>query len=291
MDDPTTSGVTEGFGLMFYNARFYDPYLNQFAQPDTIVPDGPQGYDRYTYANNNPIEYNDPSGHCPTCLIGLVVGAIALTAIVAYTHPNLSLSDYATAAVVGATAGLLVGTGVGGGLGIAMAAAYVGAGAGIATAAAAYTVTSGASYNTQAMGANAMIGGVTGGATALTGPSAGLLDPVIANGGTAWALRAGIAALGTQASQIVDSQDTDHPYPTSPDTASELALGSVSGGLVSVGADLADVVATGFTNSEVVGTITYQTVKNFGTNFVLDKVTNWADCIDESARTGSACQQ
>ena len=25
-DDPTTSGVTEGFGLMFYNARWYDPY-------------------------------------------------------------------------------------------------------------------------------------------------------------------------------------------------------------------------------------------------------------------------
>jgi hypothetical protein len=39
LDDPTTSGVTEGFGLMFYNARWYDPYLNHFAQPDTIVPD------------------------------------------------------------------------------------------------------------------------------------------------------------------------------------------------------------------------------------------------------------
>ncbi len=39
MDDPTTAGVTEGFGLMFYNARMYDPYLNHFTQPDTIVPD------------------------------------------------------------------------------------------------------------------------------------------------------------------------------------------------------------------------------------------------------------
>jgi hypothetical protein len=25
MDDPTTNGVREGFGLMFYNARWYDP--------------------------------------------------------------------------------------------------------------------------------------------------------------------------------------------------------------------------------------------------------------------------
>ena len=30
------------FGLLFYNARFYDPYLNQFAQPDSIIP---QQYD------------------------------------------------------------------------------------------------------------------------------------------------------------------------------------------------------------------------------------------------------
>jgi RHS repeat-associated protein len=27
------------FGLMFYNARWYDPYRNHFTQPDTIVPD------------------------------------------------------------------------------------------------------------------------------------------------------------------------------------------------------------------------------------------------------------
>jgi len=53
------------FGLYFYNARWYDPYLNHFTQPDTIVPDptNPQSYDRYAYALNNPIRYNDPSGH------------------------------------------------------------------------------------------------------------------------------------------------------------------------------------------------------------------------------------
>jgi RHS repeat-associated protein len=65
MDDPTTAGVTEGFGLMFYNARWYDPYLNHMTQPDSIVPDpyNSQDYDRYTYARNNPIKYTDPSGH------------------------------------------------------------------------------------------------------------------------------------------------------------------------------------------------------------------------------------
>ncbi len=63
MDDPTTSGVTEGFGLMFYNARFYDPALGRFTSADTIIPGGVQGYDRYAYVNNNPIRYNDPTGH------------------------------------------------------------------------------------------------------------------------------------------------------------------------------------------------------------------------------------
>jgi len=65
MDDPTTSGTTEGFGLMFYNARWYDPSLGRFAQADTIVPDpyNTIDYDRYAYVDNNPIRYIDPSGH------------------------------------------------------------------------------------------------------------------------------------------------------------------------------------------------------------------------------------
>jgi RHS repeat-associated protein len=72
MDDPTTSGTTEGFGLMFYNARWYDPYLNHFTQPDTIVPNpyNPQTWDRYSYARNNPIRYNDPTGHDVDCGLG-----------------------------------------------------------------------------------------------------------------------------------------------------------------------------------------------------------------------------
>ena len=65
MDDPTTSGVTEGFGLMFYNARWYDPALGKFAQADTVIPQsqGTQAWDRYTYVNNNPVNASDPTGH------------------------------------------------------------------------------------------------------------------------------------------------------------------------------------------------------------------------------------
>jgi RHS repeat-associated protein len=53
-------------GLHFYGARWYDSLLGRWIQPDTIVPlesQGVQAWDRYAYANNNPVRYNDPSGH------------------------------------------------------------------------------------------------------------------------------------------------------------------------------------------------------------------------------------
>jgi RHS repeat-associated protein len=63
MDDPSTQSATEGFGLMFYQSRFYDPVIGRFSQADTIVPGGVQGLDRYAYTANNPVRYVDPSGH------------------------------------------------------------------------------------------------------------------------------------------------------------------------------------------------------------------------------------
>jgi len=50
-------------GLMDYRARFYSPYLNRFIQPDSITPAGPQGLNRYSYVSNNPVNFNDPTGH------------------------------------------------------------------------------------------------------------------------------------------------------------------------------------------------------------------------------------
>jgi len=53
-------------GLDYFNARWYDSALGRFAQADSIVPlasQGVQALDRYTYANNNPLRYNDPTGH------------------------------------------------------------------------------------------------------------------------------------------------------------------------------------------------------------------------------------
>jgi RHS repeat-associated protein len=49
----------------FLGTRWYDPLVGRFLQPDSIVPQpgDPQGLNRYTYANNNPTRYVDPTGH------------------------------------------------------------------------------------------------------------------------------------------------------------------------------------------------------------------------------------
>jgi RHS repeat-associated protein len=54
-----------GLGIYHYNARFYSPKLGRFLSADTIVPGyaNPQVLNRYSYVMNNPIRYNDPTGH------------------------------------------------------------------------------------------------------------------------------------------------------------------------------------------------------------------------------------
>ncbi len=54
-----------GIGIYDYRARFYDPALGRFLQPDPIVPDpgNPQTLNRYSYVENNPANKVDPSGN------------------------------------------------------------------------------------------------------------------------------------------------------------------------------------------------------------------------------------
>ncbi|MCP4756138.1 MAG: hypothetical protein GY866_35190, partial [Proteobacteria bacterium] len=61
----TSQESDEESGLIYYNARYYDPNIGRFITADTIVPraDNAQAYNRYSYVVNNPIVYTDPSGH------------------------------------------------------------------------------------------------------------------------------------------------------------------------------------------------------------------------------------
>jgi RHS repeat-associated protein len=81
-------------GLYDYRARFYDPALGRFLQPDPLVPEpgNPQGLNRYAYVYSNPLRYTDPTGHCPWCIalaIGIVFVGALLYPDIAYA-PDLS---------------------------------------------------------------------------------------------------------------------------------------------------------------------------------------------------------
>ena len=55
----------DDFGLVHMNGRVYDPHLGRFLSADPFVQFAlsSQGYNRYTYANNNPPSFTDPSGY------------------------------------------------------------------------------------------------------------------------------------------------------------------------------------------------------------------------------------
>ena len=77
-DDPSgsiASQTTRGFtgheqladvGLVHMNGRVYDPMLGRFGTPDPMTenPFSTQGWNRYSYVGNSPLNFTDPSGYC-----------------------------------------------------------------------------------------------------------------------------------------------------------------------------------------------------------------------------------
>jgi RHS repeat-associated protein len=85
-----TGQYTDDTGLMFFNARYYNPLTGRFASADRIVPGAgnPQALNRYAYTYNNPLRYTDSTGHCidpvtgTACAAALfALGTLAVTAI------------------------------------------------------------------------------------------------------------------------------------------------------------------------------------------------------------------
>ena len=64
-DRTFTGQKRDATGLMYYNARYYDPALGAFISPDSLVPGAGQviSYNRFLYARGNPLKYTDPSGY------------------------------------------------------------------------------------------------------------------------------------------------------------------------------------------------------------------------------------
>ena len=51
-------------GLYYYKARYYDPEIGRFIEPDSYMNGSSiHGMNQYAYVEGNPIMYNDPTGH------------------------------------------------------------------------------------------------------------------------------------------------------------------------------------------------------------------------------------
>ena len=60
-------------GFIYLRARYYDPETGRFISRDSFAgfDTATQSLNRYTYVQNNPVVYTDPSGKNPLAVIGL----------------------------------------------------------------------------------------------------------------------------------------------------------------------------------------------------------------------------
>ena len=95
----TLDGVT---GLLYLQTRYYHPHFGRFVSPDSIVPNIflPVAWNAYAYCANNPQTYADPSGRA---WWKILVGVLAVVALVALTIVTFGAAAPAAAAIGTAT--------------------------------------------------------------------------------------------------------------------------------------------------------------------------------------------
>lgn len=97
------------FGIINMNARLYDPVLGRMISPDNFVNGAfdSQAYNRYSYANNNPLKYTDPSGNHPIIVAMLISATINVFTQVMSNEGfnNFSWSSLGVSVLMGAVSG------------------------------------------------------------------------------------------------------------------------------------------------------------------------------------------
>jgi RHS repeat-associated protein len=107
-------------GLNYNWNRDYDSATGKYIQSDPIGLRS--GVNSYVYADGNPIIYRDPTGQCPWCIAGAVIGGLgnAYNNYAAYSSGQISGLQYFEDIVVGAGTGALSGIPGGGFVGAAL---------------------------------------------------------------------------------------------------------------------------------------------------------------------------
>ena len=93
----------------YYRARYYDPATARFLSEDPLNIEG--GANLYAYAGDNPVNWRDPTGRCPWCVVGAAIGGIAnaYNNYRDYSTGQISGFQYFEDIVVGAGTGYLSG--------------------------------------------------------------------------------------------------------------------------------------------------------------------------------------
>jgi RHS repeat-associated protein len=96
---PTDFGYTgqrsEGYiNLLDYHARYYSARLGRFVSADSIIPNPAKAvsFDRFAYADANPLRFKDPSGHKLYCFDGQCFDTLEQVFSSAVTTVNLATS-------------------------------------------------------------------------------------------------------------------------------------------------------------------------------------------------------
>ena len=100
-----TGHVGDNTGLVYMQARYYDPVIGRFYSNDPadvmehIARGNPiHGFNRYTYANNNPYKHVDPDGEFG--LLGAAVGATGRLAGAAVAKIGLTGAEAAATVLI-----------------------------------------------------------------------------------------------------------------------------------------------------------------------------------------------
>ena len=99
-------------GLTYMQARYYDPAIGRFLSIDPVTASehitsvqGTQGFNRYAYVNNNPINGTDPDGQIANFIAGAIIGAavdLAFQALNVANGGEFSLTQFAASTAAGA---------------------------------------------------------------------------------------------------------------------------------------------------------------------------------------------